>query len=487
MEGFIVGVFWAGDTLVSALYATAPQGLPFDLIDRSAPPERQLLFHWTARLKLEPSWKSALLPLGPHYIRRNDFADRQWEINIEANQAYVEQNYSLTYWLILPAGFGLTLLLALYLWAIQSQRTRMERTVQDATAELRRYQENLEGLVQEHSAELCRTNEMLKKEAAERKQADESLRQSEEKLRLLLDSTAEAIYGVDLKGVCTFCNPACLQLIGCKHEEEVLGKNMHWQIHHSHEDRTPYPIEECRILQAFAKQEGIHVNDEVLWRADGTCFPAEYWAYPQRIGDEVVGAVVTFVDISERKNAQETLRLSEERLRAIYECSNDAIMLLSEKGFIDCNPAALEMFGYESKEEFIRLHPADISPPIQPDGEESLPAAQERMQTAFRTGVNHFEWVHCRKNGEDFPAEVLFSAFEYGGRRVLQATVRDITQRKHVEIELKKLSVAVEQNPATIVITDREGNIEYVNPKFCRITGYTFDEAQGEESSHSQV
>lgn len=179
--------------------------------------------------------------------------------------------------------------------------------------------------------------------------------------------------------------------------------------------------------------------------------------------------------------------MSEERLRAIYECSNDAIMLLSEKGFIDCNPAALEMFGYESKEEFIRLHPADISPPIQPDGEESLPAAQERMQTAFRTGVNHFEWVHCRKNGEDFPAEVLFSAFEYGGRRVLQATVRDITQRKHVEIELKKLSVAVEQNPATIVITDREGNIEYVNPKFCRITGYTFDEAQGEESSHSQV
>ena len=154
-------------------------------------------------------------------------------------------------------------------------------------------------------------------------------------------------------------------------------------------------------------------------------------------------------------------------------------MLLTEKGFFDCNPRTLEMFGYKSKEEFTCLHPADISPPVQPNGEESTSAAQERIQTAYQKGINHFEWVHRRKNGQDFPAEVLLSAFDYGGKRVLQATVRDITQRKRAEIELKQLSIAVEQNPAIIVITDREGNIEYVNPKFCQITGYTFEEVRG--------
>ncbi|MGD0515994.1 MAG: PAS domain S-box protein [Thermoguttaceae bacterium] len=400
-------------------------------------------------------------------------------MKITANSAYANQHYSLYYWLILPAGFGLTFLLGLYLRTIQSQRTRMERTVLQRTAELRKYQENLEGLVQERAAELCQTNESLKKEVAERKQTEESLQKSEEKLRLLLDSTAEAIYGIDLEGNCTFCNPACLQSIGYKHEEEVLRKNMHWLIHHSRADGTPFPVEECRIFQAFKTGTGTNVDDEVLWRADGSCFPAEYWSYPQRVGETIVGSVVTFVDITKRKHAQEALRLSEERLRTMYECSNDAIMLATEKGFFDCNPRTLEMFGYKSKEEFNRLHPADVSPPTQPDGEASASASQERMQKAFREGVNRFEWVHRRKNGQDFPAEVLLSTFDYGGRRVLQATVRDITQRKRAEIELKKLSVAVEQNPATIVITDREGNIEYVNPMFCQITGYTFDEARG--------
>ena len=130
------------------------------------------------------------------------------------------------------------------------------------------------------------------------------LNQSKGQLQLLLDSTAEAIYGIDTQGECTFCNPACLRMLGYRRKDELLGKNMHWQIHHKHADGTRFPVEECRIIRAFQENEASHVDDEVLWRADGTSFPAEYWSYPQRIDGVAVGAAVTFIDITERKRAE---------------------------------------------------------------------------------------------------------------------------------------------------------------------------------------
>jgi PAS domain S-box-containing protein len=141
----------------------------------------------------------------------------------------------------------------------------------------------------------------------ERKQAEEALRESEDKLRLLLDSTAEAIYGIDLEHRCTFCNPACLRALGYERIDEVLGKNMHDMIHHTRADGTLLPVEECRVHRVARTGEGVHAEDEVLWRANGTSFPAEYWSYPQRRGRELVGAVVAFIDITERKLAQAAL------------------------------------------------------------------------------------------------------------------------------------------------------------------------------------
>jgi PAS domain S-box-containing protein len=166
----------------------------------------------------------------------------------------------------------------------------------------------------------------------ERKRAEEALRESEDKLRLLLDSTAEAIYGIDLKGRCTFCNPACLRAVGYERVDELLGKNMHHLIHHARADGSLFPVEECRIFRAFRTGEGVHVDDEVLWRADGTSFPAEYWSYPQRREQEVVGAVVAFIDITQRKLAEEAFasvnrRLIEaqeqERIRIARELHDD--------------------------------------------------------------------------------------------------------------------------------------------------------------------
>ncbi len=144
-------------------------------------------------------------------------------------------------------------------------------------------------------------------------------KRAEEKILLLLNSTAEAIYGIDLDGNCTFCNKAGLTSLGYRDEHDLLGKNMHWQIHGKHADGSRFPVEECRIFQAFHKGEGTHADDEVLWRADGSSFPAEYWSYPQREKGVVVGAVVTFLDITDRLLAENALKESETKYRTLFE------------------------------------------------------------------------------------------------------------------------------------------------------------------------
>lgn len=133
------------------------------------------------------------------------------------------------------------------------------------------------------------------------------LKENKESLRLILDSTAEAIYGIDMNGNCTFCNTSCLNILGYENESELLGKNMHWQIHYKNQDGTILPEEECGIFSAFRKGEGIHTENEVLWKADGTSFPASYYSYPQIRDGVVIGAVVTFTDITERIRAKEEL------------------------------------------------------------------------------------------------------------------------------------------------------------------------------------
>jgi PAS domain S-box-containing protein len=156
---------------------------------------------------------------------------------------------------------------------------------------------------------------------------------------------------------------------------------------------------------------------------------------------EALGASLTeLLDVQEKVVGEQSERLKENeaRFRAIYDGSNDAIMLLTGKGFFDCNPSTLKIFGLRTKAEFVKLHPAEVSPPEQPDGHSSLQAAGEHIQTAYLTGYDRFEWVHRRSNGEDFPAEVLLSAFDWGGKRVLQATVRDISERVQSEKALRE-------------------------------------------------
>jgi PAS domain S-box-containing protein len=196
--------------------------------------------------------------------------------------------------------------------------------IQNRDTELRHAREDLERRVDERTLE-------LEQEVGDRQRAQEALHESEGRIRLLLDSTAEAIFGIDKDGKCTFCNPATLRLLGHEKGDALLGKLVHNVMHHSRPDGTPYPIEECPIVASRRTGEGIHLDDEFFWRADGTCFPVEFWAYPIRKEGEVVGAVVTFLDITERKKAQAALLDAKEAAEAGSRAKSEFLANMSHE------------------------------------------------------------------------------------------------------------------------------------------------------------
>jgi len=143
--------------------------------------------------------------------------------------------------------------------------------------------------------------------ARERQTYTDALRLSEARVRLLLDSTAEGIFGVDPAAKCIFCNRAALEMLGYPTEQDLIGKNMHATIHHTKADGGPNPLDECRPLAALNSGGDITANDELLWRADGSSFPADMSSYPMRRNGDIVGAVISFHDVSERKQAAQAL------------------------------------------------------------------------------------------------------------------------------------------------------------------------------------
>jgi PAS domain S-box-containing protein len=135
----------------------------------------------------------------------------------------------------------------------------------------------------------------------------------QKQLALLLESTGEGLFGIDMDGQCTFINPAGASMLG-RETVDVLGCNMHELTHHSHPDGKPYPIQDCLIFNAFRQGLPCRIDSEVFWNRDGDPFPVEYSSYPLMDGDTVRGAVVTFVDITERKRAADALQWAKNEL-----------------------------------------------------------------------------------------------------------------------------------------------------------------------------
>ena len=187
------------------------------------------------------------------------------------------------------------------------------------------------GVVHASWKHLCHLSVMVRKLSHQTDIAmtsERSIRNSQSQLLNMLDSIAEGIYCVDLNGACTYCNARCLELLGYSSEDELLGNNMHDLIHYQHRDGSEYNMENCKIFLAIDDDQHVHVDDEVFWRKDGRRFDAEYWSFPIKEDGKIVGAVVSFVDIT-LKRAEAAHR---NQLARLVETSLDAIISKDANG-----------------------------------------------------------------------------------------------------------------------------------------------------------
>lgn len=293
----------------------------------------------------------------------------------------------------------------------------------------------------------------------ERRKAEERLANEEERIRLVLDSTAEGIYGIDTQGVCTFINPAALRILGFSSRQQVLGLNCHLLFHHSHADGATFPMQDCPIVHAFRSLKGTHSDNDVFWRADGTNFPVEYWSHPLFRRGQPIGSVVTFLDISQRRSFELTIRESEQKFRAVFEGAEIGIAVADPKsGQITVNPAYGRMLGCTAEE----MRSLSIFDELtHPDDAEQDRNAYRRL-TKGEINRLHLEKRYLLRDGRMVWASVEFSLQrDAGGKpQYILGLASDITERKQAEEKLRsserQLRAFIEDAPVCVAMFDRE-------------------------------
>ena len=267
-----------------------------------------------------------------------------------------------------------------------------------------------------------------------RQKAEAALRKSEAQYRSLVETTGTGFVIIDTEGRVADANAEYIRITGHHDLSEIRGRSVvEWTADYERE-KNAKAVEKCAKDGCIRNLELDYVDSH------GHVTPVEINATVVMM--ERRPQILTICrDITQRKQIEENLRESEAKFRALFETSRDAIMMLGCDGFFDCNKATLDLFGCSSRDQFIAKHPSELSPSMQPDGRDSMNAAQERIEAAFREGGQFFEWVHKRVDGTPFPAEVLLSRMEFQGKPVLQAVVRDITDRKRTEVERQQMSV----------------------------------------------
>jgi diguanylate cyclase (GGDEF)-like protein/PAS domain S-box-containing protein len=303
------------------------------------------------------------------------------------------------------------------------------------------------------------------------------LRDSEERWNFALEGAGDGVWDWSPQSDEALFSKRWKEMLGyAEHEFSNTGSVWLEHIHPDDKDRALFTVRDyfAGNQPFFIIEYRIRCKDD-SWKwilARGKLVSRDANGNPLRM-------IGTHTDISDRKRYEESLQRSESKFRALYDSTSDAVMLLDKNGFFDCNKATLALFGCATLEDFCAKHPTDLSPPKQPCGTSSLILANLRISTAMKKGSLRFEWVHKRADiGENFPAEVLLSAMNLNGKQVLQATVRDITERKLAETELRIAATAFESQEG-IMVTDANKIILRVNKAFTHITGYSTEEVIG--------
>ena len=306
--------------------------------------------------------------------------------------------------------------------------------------------------------------ELLERRNLESKKAEEELTSLFRKNHLILNAAGEGIVGLDEKGTVTFANPAAGEMLGYE-EEELIGKDLHPTIHHSFPDGTHYPVTECPMWLCLRNGTGSRVRDEVLWKKDGTNFPTAYSTTPIVENGQVIGAVVTFRDISVRKRAEKELGESEEQFRATFELAAVGVANLALDGrWLRVNTKLCEILGF-SREEMLQrsfqdiTHPDDIKACLML-GAQLIPG---------KIGSYSLEKRYVRKDGGIVWCNltVALARDDDGQPRFFIAVIEDITERKRTREALSeseaRLRQIVDLVPHMIFAKDRDGKYLLVN------------------------
>ena len=323
-----------------------------------------------------------------------------------------------------------------------------DRALRVSERELKHHRDNLERRVADRTAEFM---------------------ESEERMRLVLDSAGDGIIGVDAEGRATFVNNAAERMLGYG-EGELVGRVIHDVIHHSRADGSPYPAEECPMRAAFTKGAVHRVDDEMLWRKDGSGFRTQYSATPILMDEDekVIGAVVVFEDITETREM-------EERMRAIYENSADGFVIFDDQARpIDCNPYLQRLFKLQSPQEFVERF-FELSPPRQPDGTPSQDAAARYLKAAYDMGFQRFEWMHVAADGTPIPCEITLVRMTLKGKPAIFGNIHDVGDLKKAEEKIRdserRLAQIIDFLPDPTWVVDHNGTVVTWNRAMETLTG----------------
>lgn len=268
-------------------------------------------------------------------------------------------------------------------------------------------------------------------EESHRARSESLLRESEEKFKALFALSPLGMARASWDGRFLEANESFARIIGYP-REQVLNLR-YWDV-------TPreYEAAEQAILVTLEKTGRFGPYQKEYVHRDGHRVPVVLngMLLKNPNGVDEIWAIVE--DITHRKKAEEALRESEGKFRALFEASSQGVVLHDDKQYLEVNPALAQMLGYESPDQLIGLNPGLTSPTTQPDGQNSVEGALKHIQECLTQGNVRFDWMAKRKNGEEIPVEVILTRVELGGKQIIQAAVIDITQRKAAEAELLK-------------------------------------------------
>ena len=299
----------------------------------------------------------------------------------------------------------------------------------------------------------------------EQQRTEDSLRFTQ----FAMDRARDLIVWVRDDGSIFYANDSACESLGYS-REELLSMTVF--------DVDPsYPRQAWGPAWTRLRRNGSLLLEVQPMRKDGSVFSLEISASFLSYGD-MEYACAFMRDVTERKLMEDSRRMSEERFHALFESAGDAIVIVRDT-IIDCNGKTLEMFGC-GRNEILGKTLALFSPECQSGGERSVEDAAAKTKACLQGIPQFFEWKYLRADGTPFDAEVSLTKIDIRGEAYLQAIIRDITGRKRTEEDLRRLSVAIEQAAEEVIITDVEGTIQYVNPAFEAISGYSRQEAVGQ-------